>query len=451
MRTRVYIATTKGPTLVQRLAPEEGLSDAELSAVCLDGTPTRLPITAAYTYFVRDHVRGLFGGAAYRLDLDRRIDGGASWMLGAWIAHLLLAEGRLALRDEPAGAAVFATGEVAVAPDAERRAEVRGVERISEKVAQLAGRAAEEARAERRLLLIVPRDNAAEAEAALERLPESVRRSMALHVAAEVGDVQGLLALERREADSGHRASIGGAAASTLAARARRRGVWLAAALLLCLAAAAVAHAAWERTQRNWLALRNQGRYLELLRTLEAFPLPALARGFRDGLKGEAAARAPSVSVAALRPADGGPCAGLRFRGGGTVTAPVRGSGALWRLGGLRSLCGFEVRTAPPEGAGTGHAWITLRLEAGGHRALVPARRLVSGPLAQGRLALSQDLPLFLQDSWAWTVTAVWSPVPSGDVERLLGESRDPEAPKTLARLDELGLSVFHARIELAP
>ena len=95
MRVRVYIATTEGPVLVRRLAPEEGLAEAELSAVCLDGTPTRLPITGAYTYFVRDHVRDLAGGAAFRMDLDRRIDGGDSWMLGAWSAHLLLSEGRL--------------------------------------------------------------------------------------------------------------------------------------------------------------------------------------------------------------------------------------------------------------------------------------------------------------------------------------------------------------------
>ena len=78
MRARVYIATTEGPALVQRLAVEEGLSEIELSAACLDGTATRLPITEAYTYFVRDHVRALSGRAAYRLDLDRRVDGGNS-------------------------------------------------------------------------------------------------------------------------------------------------------------------------------------------------------------------------------------------------------------------------------------------------------------------------------------------------------------------------------------
>lgn len=131
------------------------------------------------------------------------------------------------------------------------------------------------------------------------------------------------------------------------------------------------------------------------------------------------------------------------------MTARVRGSGAVWRLDRLRSLWGFDVWKNPLERAGAGHAWIMLRLEAGERRALLPVRRLVSGSLAQGPLALSQDLPLFLQDSCAWTVTAVWSPVPSGDVERLLGRATGLGARESLAGLDELGLSVVRARIEL--
>ena len=102
-RARVYVATTEGPALIQRLVAEDALAEDEPSAVCLNGTTTRLPITGAYTYFVRDHVRGFAGRTAFRLDLDRRIDGGSSWMLGVWIAHVLLAKGRLAMRGEGDG------------------------------------------------------------------------------------------------------------------------------------------------------------------------------------------------------------------------------------------------------------------------------------------------------------------------------------------------------------
>ena len=466
MRVRVYIATTEGPALVQRLAPEEGLAEAELSAVCLDGTPTRLPITAAYTYFVRDHVRALSGGAAYRLDLDRRVDGGSSWMLGAWIAHLLLAEGRLALRDEPADATVFATGEVAVAPDAERRAEVRAVGRISEKIAHLAERAAEEDGAGRRLFLVVPQDNAPEAEAALADLPDGVRRRMTVHAVTETGDVRGLLAPgsdaegsedpggSQRRAEAAAPAATPGGASASPPGPTRRPGRWVA-ALLLCLVtvAAAAGYLAWQRVERDWRGLRDGGRYLELARSLDTFPLPFLARGFRDALKREARGAVPAVSVAARRPADGGSCAGLRFRGGKTAEVPVPASGGVHRLERLRSLCGFEVRAAAPAGVAAGHAWIKLRLAApGGARGtLLPAQRVVSGPLAQGPLRLSQGLPLYLQNSWTWTVAAVWSPVPSEDVTRLLRGSAGPEARGPLAGLDDLGLSVVRARIELAP
>ena len=194
-RTRVYVATTQGPVLVQRIVAEDALAEGEPSAVCLDGTTTRLPITGAYTYFVRDHVRGFAGRAAFRLDLDRRIDGGSSWMLGVWIAHVLLAEGRLAIHDEAAEAAVFATGEVAFGTGAERRTEIRAVGHVSEKVAQLAGRAAAEA-AGRQVLLLVPCANLPEARDAFDRLSAAVREKIAFCPVACADAVRALLATD---------------------------------------------------------------------------------------------------------------------------------------------------------------------------------------------------------------------------------------------------------------
>ncbi len=446
MRTRIYIATTEGPALVQRLAPEEGLSEAELSAVCLNGTPTRLPITGAYTYFVRDHVRGLSGGAAYRLDLDRRIDGGSSWMLGAWIAHVLLAEGSLALADEPAEAVVFATGEVAVAAGEERRAEIRGVSRVSEKVVNLAGRAEEEGATGRPLLLLVPRENEAEAKDAFAGLSRSVQQGLTVHGVSGIGDVRRALAIPSRVPPGPE-----GASGSSSPAPRRRGGRW-AAVLLLCLVAAAAGtgYAAWRKAVQGWQALRDQGRYLELARSLDAFPLPVLARGFREGL-GRAVAAAPVLSVAVRRPADRGSCAGLRFRGGGTVKEPAQALDGVHRLDGLRTLCGFEVRAAAPEAAAAeGHGWMLLSLDPGrsARPALLPARRLVRGPLDKGPLRLSQDLPLYIEEAPAWTVTAVVSPVASEDVEALL-RGGTPEG--AVLDLEALGVSVIRARIELAP
>ena len=439
MRARVYIATTEGPVLVQRLAPEEGLAEAELSAVCLDGTPTRLPITGAYTYFVRDHVRALSGGAAYRMDLDRRIDGGSSWMLGAWTAHLLLSEGRLAVGDEAADTTVFATGEVAVAPDAERRAEVRPVSHVGDKVGRLAESAAKEASGGRQVLLLVPQDNESEAEAALRGLPAPVRERLTMRVAADTDDVRRALT------------PPGDVAAPTpRPGRGRpRRGGRLAALLVLCalLGSGVAGFAIWRNAEKDWERHRREGRYVELARSLDGFFLPMAAQRFRDQWRRQGAAAGFAVTVAARRPADGGSCSGMRFRRVSLVAAPVTLSGLVFRLDRLRSLCGFEVRATSHEAAG-GHAWISMDLVAtdGAPAVLLPARGLVSGAPAEFAVRLSQDLPLYLKDDWAWTLTGVWAPASSEDVAPLL-EAGDPAA---FSGLEDLGLSLVRARIELA-
>ncbi len=461
MRARVYIATTEGPVLVQRLAPEAGLAEAELSAVCLDGTPTRLPITGAYTYFVRDHVRALSGGAAYRMDLDRRIDGGSSWMLGAWTAHLLLSEGRLAVGDETADTAVYATGEVAVAADAERRDEIRPVDYVADKIARLAESAAEEAAGGRRVLLLVPQENAAEAETALRDLPVPERPT--LRLAADTDDVRRALwqpgdaeSTQPRDAEStqpGDAALASPADAAATPSRPgrgkRRRGGRVAALLALgvLLGAGAAGYAVWHNAEGEWERLRREGRYLELARSLDGFFVPMAAQRFRDRWRGQGDAAGFAVTVAARRPADGGSCSGMRFRRVSLVASPVTPSGPVFRLDRPRSLCGFAVGAASHEAAG-GHAWVSLNLVPahGAPAVLVPARKVLSGVPAESPVELSQDLPLYLQDHWAWTVTGVWAPRPSQDVADLL-EAGDAEA---LAALKDLGLTVVRARIELA-
>ena len=439
MRARVYIATTEGPVLVQRLAAEEGLAEAALSAVCLNGTTTRLPITGAYTYFVRDHVRGLSGHDAYRLDLDRRIDGGSSWTLGVWIAHLLLSEGRLAMRGDDAETAIFATGEVAFATDAGRRAEIRPVDHVGEKAMRLAERMREEAAAGRRVLFVVPVGNAAEAEMAIAGLPKIDRST--LH---EISDVQELPALLTQ-----------GYAAASAAPRknaARRSWTKLAFALALCAVAggAAAGYFARRATERDWNELLRAGRYVDLARSLDGFSVPPVARRYRENLRSRVAGLpALSVEIAARRPEDGGSCAGRRFRGGGLVDVPVVGRDGVYTLDRPGSVCGFSVR-ASGEGTG-GQAWLLLRLVSaeGVREELMPARRLISGPLTGGLPLVSQDLPLYLEDGWAWTLTAVRAPAPSEDVERLLEPGGGIDDRAVLARIEDFGVSVIGARIVL--
>ena len=440
-RGRVHIVTTEGPSLVQSLAVEDSLADAELSAVCLNGTTTRLPITKAYTYFVRDHVRTLSGRAAYRLDLDRRVDGGSSWMLGAWIAHLLLAEGRLAMSGGPTEMAVFATGEVAFSADGARRAEIRSVDHVKDKVARLAEVAATEVAAGRQVLLIVPTGNADEARAALGLLSSSVRSRIAFHAVSGSEEVRALLA--------------SGRAVSTVVkgTKIRLRWQYVAAALAICavVGAALAFYSYWRSVERDWMALWQDGRYLELARSLDEFLLPFVAEHFRESVKAEAAAAAPlTISVAAHRPADGGPCAGLRFRDGGTVAFEVPASGAAHILDGMHSLCGFSVRSG--SGNGDGYIWIRLLLASkeGVREALLPTWRLVAGRPTVGPVILSQELPLYRHNSWTWAVTAVWAPTQSEDVTQLLGADGESDDPMVLVKLEELGVAVARTQIALA-
>ena len=114
---------------VQRITAE----DPDVPSVaCRDGTTEVLAISRDYTRFVdrgTGLVASLTGHGAYRLDLDRPVDGGRSWQLPVLLAHLLESEGRLAGPDEPAGLALLATGEV------DRDQRVRRVGRIPEKLA----------------------------------------------------------------------------------------------------------------------------------------------------------------------------------------------------------------------------------------------------------------------------------------------------------------------------
>lgn len=438
---RVHIVTTEGPALVQRLAVEEGLAEAELSAVCLNGTTTRLPITRAYTYFVRDHVRGLSGRAAYRLDLDRRVDGGNSWMLGVWIAHLLLAEGRLAKSGEPAEFAVFATGEVAFSADAENRAEIRAVEHVSDKVARLDKAVTEEVTAGRRILLIVPDANADEAKGALTRLPSSLRNHINLHAVTESGDVRALLS---------PKGGIGGEAKRT-GKLSRRRRALIALAVCAIVGAALAVYFSWRSVEREWAELWQHGRYLDLAHSLDGFFLPVAAEHFRESLSAVSAAASPLVvSVAAHRPADGGSCAGLRFREGGMVEDDVQDVGSVHSLDQPRSLCGFSVHSSSANGEG--HIWILLRLSEGEgvREALLPTWQLVTGTPSAEPVSLSQELPLYRDSTWAWTVDVIWAPTESDDVAQLLGAEGGDSDVAALARMEELGLIVARTRIDLA-
>jgi hypothetical protein len=128
MKIRIYIATTEGPVQVQRLTQED--PDVR-SVVCLNGTAKALPISRDYDAFIKEPtgvVQRSYGHPAFRMDVDGPITDGNSWQLGAFVAHALFAENRLAAPDEKVDNALWLTGEL------DRDLNVRPVDHIQEKL-----------------------------------------------------------------------------------------------------------------------------------------------------------------------------------------------------------------------------------------------------------------------------------------------------------------------------
>lgn len=431
-RVRVFIATTEGPVAVQKITAE----DPDVPSVaCRDGTTEVLAISRDYTRFVARGtglVAALTGHGAYRLDLDRPVDGGRSWQLPVLLAHLLEAEGRLAGPDDPADLALLATGEV----DRDRR--VRAVGRIAEKLAAAGDLIARHGESGPPLTVLLP--EADHAPGIEERVPSGGGGTVRL-LAWE--RVKGLAALQEtpvvqpspgrgagREsagtaghssegadpadaADPAHRSrETPGAARDGIravhpvtpatgatardangAVRRRRPGASRAAGLLLVLLAAVGlgAGAAWWNGPRQWETLRRAGDYEGLERALRQSAIAPLADRYRSGLR--AGAPAPESLVFSLveqRRTDGRRCSGTGSRGAGGATplslvethVPARKPGFFQSERG-EGLCRAVYRVAN-EGEELAYLYFAARpvlaSRAGGNGAAAPIRRAAALP-----------------------------------------------------------------------
>lgn len=160
---RILIATTEGPAEIRRLVREE---DCDLqSVVCLDGrTAQALPVSLDYDAFVRKPtgiVERAVGHPVFRLDVSRPVTSGRSWQLGALLAHLLLEEGRLAMRGEPAGIVALVSGEVTT------DLHVGAVEHVREKLLRAAPELVRAQTEGADVVVVLPEANAAEADPSL--------------------------------------------------------------------------------------------------------------------------------------------------------------------------------------------------------------------------------------------------------------------------------------------
>ena len=191
-RTAVYIATTEGPSEIQRITPEE--SDVR-SVICHDGRAIALPISADYDSFVRRPtgvIEACFGHSAYRVDIGDPIASGLSWQLGLFIAHALCDEGRLVRSDDKIPQIIWATGEVT------RDLAVAAVDEIDRKIRRSESRIRAHLDCGSRVVLAVPVGNLIEANKALEDLFAGDCDKLHIVPAQTVCDVLAALGLKRR-------------------------------------------------------------------------------------------------------------------------------------------------------------------------------------------------------------------------------------------------------------
>ena len=313
----MLIATTEGPVAVQRITAEE---PGVPSVACRDGTTEVLAISSDYTRFV-DRGTGLVarltGHGAYRLDLDRPVDGGSSWQLPVLLAHLFEVERRLAGPDEPADLVLLATGEV------DRDQRIRPVGRIAEKLATAADLIARCGETGPPLVVLLPSDDwhptigerlrAAAGGGAVRMLAWNRVRRLTELEAPEVGIAPEKVVAPGREAAPVDRSPHEKQAAGGHRRAKVGRTAWV--VLLLVAASAFGAGAAWWNGPRHWVELRRAGEYVALERALRQAVVPGLAEHYRNGLQAEAPPPDTlAFSVVELRTADGRPCVRRGFR-----------------------------------------------------------------------------------------------------------------------------------------
>ena len=421
----MLIATTEGPVTIQRITAE----DADVPSVaCLDGTTTVLGISNDYARFVNKGtglIADLTGHAAYRLDLDGRVDGGHSWQLPVLLAHLLAREDALAAPDESATLTILATGEV------DRDQRLRAVSGMAEKIAQAEPFLAEQAASERSTLVIVPQPNMP-----VDALPDGVR----------------LLAWQRFEGlqalaeHAGERLASPTPSKASAATRGKRPALARVGLVVAALAAIAVAgYAAWRAVVDDWENLRRQGDYIALDAALKQAWQPASAL-YTALLKAQApAAQALSVDVTELRTADAGSCAGRRFRDVGLVEIPLTAHRAsFYRSEDRRGLCTIRYRVTN-RGDSVVYAYLAVVPElaeaVGATRS--PATTRAAALLPEGMLEVQVALPLRAVGA---SLVAIAAPNPSPQLRRAV-ESITAAEPAELAidRLPDLGVTLATA------
>ena len=434
-RFRILIATTDGPVAIQKITEEDA---GVPSVVCLDGTTEVLGISSDYARFVNRGtglVAAETGHDAYRLDLDGPVHGGLSWQLPVLLAHRLASQGRLADPEDAAAPAVLATGIV------DRDQQIRRVDAIVEKIASARGRITGIVSGGADVLVVLPAtDEADGTEQVLDEFGDSVsvRRWKRMGELSEIqstdgGPVQVPESPPSPQPRDGRR---------TWALR-----VWPA---WLALGLVVVAGLTWWQGPHRWEALRRGGDFEGLDAAMQSSFAPVAAL-YRVYLQSRATpVRDIGFEVVEHRTADGGSCAGRRFRGTGLASDPLpeqrRG---FFRSDGDRSLCSLTY-TLTNRGDLLFYAY--LGVVPVGTPDGVPEVNAAGLP-PKASLSLELDPRELVSRQTGVVLLALASPGPSPHLRRALrGAAPDTvaataagEAALPLSRLSDLGITLKSA------
>ena len=448
---RVFLATTEGPSEVQRIAEED--LDVR-SVVCLNGTSDALPISAAYDSFVRKPtgvIEKYYGHPVFRVDVSHPIADGRSWQLGLFAAHALSAAGRLAGKKDVADHVVLITGEV------NHDLKAAPVAHVPEKLRRSAALFAALRDAGTPLTLFLPSANMAELET--DWLGEQGFRKggfgiVAVDTAADLCrhlDLADPLGPEETAADS---------TAGKTAGKSLPRIPLAAAVLVLAMSIGAVT--LWRSGLGEWIDLADRGRYRQLdsaLETTEAggcLSCKAAAQVFAsyvDVVRPEAAGL--QLSAVERRAPGSKSCTVLRFG----RAKPVEVEIAAAATGDLapsmaKGLCAVIYRVANAGDAPV-HVWLSVQSD--GQKALTfrPAKPLDSASVAPGKsIAAEIPLPRWVRRPLANRITAIVAPRASDEISAWLAPADGEAAPDwgdLLPRLERAGLTVLSSVHKITP
>ncbi len=423
---RVFIATTEGPSEIQRIVAE----DVDVrSVVCLDGTSEALPISRDYDAFVRKPtgvVERLFGHPSFRVDVSHRISHGRSWQLGFLAAHALHAAGRLAGPGMNADAVLWVTGEV------RHELAVAGVEQCRDKVRRSEALLTELARDGIPTTLLIPEENQAEVEDEADHLGLS-RGAITIRGVRDWAAV-GLDGDDPRPSPHPRR---------------RIRPI-LAAAIGVMVATGAYAawtiHSAWDRIPSPLPLIAKE-------KEVQPQPEPAATAAPPPSpppiVESEAAQLPPpkpvepknriSVDAIELRAPDGAGCGSLRLTGMAPEETEVAADpSGIFPPGSAQGLCGLEFRIGKSEGEPEA-AWIYLLSTMEGDSAIMK-RRVIrpNEPVA----VKTGGNPWKVAASWDATLIVATGHPPADLPENL--SARSPGEIEALLRAK--GLNVMVAR-----